>query len=68
MSIKKSIDNVFTNYINWTKENKSPNSISTVVNIKNNLNISTVEDKKMKVKDANISLLLSNEVEFSSGR
>lgn len=68
MSIKKSIENVFTNYINWTKENKSPNSISTVVNIKNNLNISTVEDKKMKVNDANISLLLSNEVEFSSGR
>ena len=45
MSIKKSIENVFTNYINWTKENKSPNSISTVVNIKNNLNISLIKSR-----------------------
>lgn len=59
---------MFTNYSNWIKENKNLPSLKTLLNIKKSLNISCIENKDYMVTDDNILSLLSETVEFSSGR
>lgn len=68
MSTRKSIEKIFTNYFNWTKENKDAVSSIPLLNIREELSISFTENRDYTVTDDNISYLLSETVELSSGR